>query len=127
MTKKIPQKTVAKVLWDCGFQRPGSIERLSGIPERTARRYIKQFNDGGDHERNAYKPRKKPSQTPEKVRKVISKARNRKQIHSLKDIGQKAGMSKESARRILKNEGFKYPLIRNNCSFLKKLSNLALP
>ena len=78
MTKKIPQKTVAKVLWDCGIRRPASIERMSGIAERTARRYIKDFNEGGDQERKAYKPRRKPNQTPEKVRKMVSKARDRK-------------------------------------------------
>ena len=108
MTKKIPQKTVAKILWDYGIHRPASIERLSGIAERTVRRFIKEFNEGGDQERKAYKPRRKPSQTPEKVRKVVSKARDRKQIHSLKDISRKTGVNRETVRSILKDKGFKY-------------------
>ena len=101
MTKKIPQKTVAR---DCNIRRPASIERMSGIAERTARHYIKEFNEGGDQERKAYKPRRKPSQTPEKVRKVVSKARDRKQIRSLKDISRKTGVSRETVRRILKDK-----------------------
>ena len=32
-----------------GFHRPASIKRLSGIPERSARPYIKEFNEGKDH------------------------------------------------------------------------------
>ena len=108
MTKEIPQRTVAKVLWDVGFRRPASIKRLSGIPERTAALYVKDFNEGKTHERKKYKQRTKTGQTPEKVRKVISKARNRKTIKSLRDISKETGVPKESARRILKNNGFQW-------------------
>ena len=108
MTRTIPQRTVAKVLYDCGISRPASIQRMSGIPERTARLYIKDFNEGKDHERKKYKTRTKPAQTPENVRKVIAKARNRKKIRSLKDIGRETGVSSETARRILKKKSFRY-------------------
>ena len=55
MIKDIPQKPVAKVLWDVRFRRPASMTRLASIPEHTARHYIKEFNEGKNHERKSIK------------------------------------------------------------------------
>ena len=52
--REIPQKTVAKVLWDAGFKSPGSIKRRGNIPQRSAERYIQCFKKGGDHNRKNY-------------------------------------------------------------------------
>ena len=90
------------MLWDAGFRRPASIKRLSGIPERTAALYIKDFNEGKSHERKKYKKRKKSSQTTEKVRKVINKARNRNSIKSLRDIQAETGVNREDLKKCIK-------------------------
>ena len=45
---KIPQKTVAKVLWDAGFRSPGSMKRRGNIPQRSDERYIQCFKKGDD-------------------------------------------------------------------------------
>ena len=47
---EIPQKRVAKVLWDAGFRSPRSMKRRGNIPERSAERYIQCFKQGGDFE-----------------------------------------------------------------------------
>ena len=36
MTKEIPQKVIAKVLWDVGFRSPESLKKSGKIPERSA-------------------------------------------------------------------------------------------
>ena len=55
-----------------------------------------------------YKQRRKTSQTPKKVRKVISKASERDKITSTRDIIRQIGVNKETVRTILKDGGFKY-------------------
>ena len=54
MVREIPQKTVAKVLWDIGFRSPGTMKRRASIPQRSAERYIKEFREGGEHTRKKY-------------------------------------------------------------------------
>ena len=108
MTREIPQKTVAKVLWDIGFRSPGSMKRRADIPQRSAERYIKQFREGQSHQRKKYSRRVKHQQSPQILRKTIRKARDRRKIHSLREIGKEAGVSHTQARIILKENGFKY-------------------
>ena len=110
MAKEIPQRTVAKVLWDVGFHRPASIKRLSGIPERSVRRYIKEFNEGKDHERKNTNREERQVKLLKRSGK-ISKASDRKKINSTRDISRQTGVNKETVRTILKDGGFKYLLI----------------
>ena len=85
--REIPQKIVAKVLWDIGFRSAGSMKCRANIPQRSAERYIKQIKEGQDHKRKKYSSRAKPLQTPQIVRKTIRKAKNRGKIKSLREIG----------------------------------------
>ena len=106
--QEITQKMRAKVLWDAGFRSASSMLRYGGIPQRSAERYIHEFSNGGDYQRKPYSPRNKPKKSLPIIRKVIKKARNRKKIYSLRQIGAHAGISHEHARKILKERQFKY-------------------
>jgi hypothetical protein len=55
MTKEIPQKVRAKVLFDAGYRTPRLLTKLGKIPERSAERYVSQFRKGQDHERKVKK------------------------------------------------------------------------
>jgi len=108
MTKTITQKIRAKVLWDAGFRSASSMWRFGKIPKRSAERYINEFREGGDHNRKPYSPRTQPQKAPHKIRKVITKAQNRRRIYSLRQIGASSGLSHETTRSILKKRKFKY-------------------
>jgi hypothetical protein len=104
----IPQRVRAKVLWDGGHRTAKALETRGKIPQRTGRLYISEFNRGEDHNRRPYSKRNNPKQTPKIVAKVLKKARDRDKIYSLRDIGTSTGVCAETARKILKNNEFKY-------------------
>ena len=79
MQIEIPKKERAKSLYDAGQRTPIAISRGAGVSDRTARRYIKEFKEGGSHERKPY-PRKMIKRTSKLERKVLKKARDRRQI-----------------------------------------------
>ena len=83
--REIPQKTVAKVLWDAGFKSPGSMKRRGNIPQRSAERYIQCFKEGGDHNRKNYSSRRTSTESQKVKRKVIEKASNRGKIQTARN------------------------------------------
>lgn len=111
---KITQKMRAWVLWEAGHRTAKSMLRRGKIPIRSAERYISEFRDGGDWRRKDYSPRVKPQQTKKKIRKVVIKARSRKKIYSLKQMGRYADVSPRTAKRILKSQMFAYKNCRKN-------------
>ena len=76
------------------------MRRRGNIPERSAERYIQCFKQGWDHNRKKCSPKKR--------RKTIDKAKNRRKIHSTREIGREVDVSHTQVRRILKDAGFKY-------------------
>lgn len=102
------QKLRAWILWEAGHRTPKSLFRRGKIPIRSGERYIAEFKADGNWERKLYRQRIKPKQNATIVRKVITKARNRKKIYSLKKIGRSAGVSPKTAQRILRLKGFSY-------------------
>jgi len=108
MVKEIPQTLRAQVLWEAGHRTQKSMKRRGGIPERSAERYIAKLRRGESLERESYSTRTKHAQTPQIIRKVIRKVSDTKKGHSLKQLAVYAGVSKETVRSILKNNGFKY-------------------
>ena len=97
--REIPQKTVAKVLWDAGFRSPRSMKCRGNIPERSAEgisnvlRKLESIT-----EKNA----------AQKLSKSIEKAKNRRKIYSTREIGREVDVSHTQVSRILKDAGFKY-------------------
>lgn len=108
METEIPQKLRAQVLFEAGHRTPKSLERRGGIPERTARRYIAEFNEGGDWTRKEYTPRLKRKQSPRIIKKVIVKAVQRTKAYSSRGIGHDVGASHTHVQTILKNAGLSY-------------------
>lgn len=105
---KIPQKVRAKVLWDAGFRTPDSMFRRGKVNPRTAERYIKDFKEGASWERKPYTPRAKPKQTPQIIKKVITKARNTDIAPSLRGIARASKISHTQAKIILDDHDFTY-------------------
>lgn len=104
----ITQKMRAWVLWEAGHCTPKSMLRRGKIPIRSAERYITEFRDGGNWERKPYSKRTKPQQTRRIIRKVVTKAKDRKRIHSLRHIGRHARVSPRTTGRILHRQNFAY-------------------
>lgn len=123
MVREIPQKTIAKVLWNAGHKTPKSMLRRGNIPVRSAKRYIAAFKRGESHERKPYKTRTKSKQNGKVNRKVIEKIQNKKRIYSLRQMGTSANVSHEQARIILKNNGVKYRRYKKRIKSTEKTMN----
>ena len=112
MTKGLTQKMRAWVLWEAGFRSASSMERCGKISERSARRYITEFQSGGGWERNEYSPRTKTKQTPKVAKKVIQKAKCRRKVYTSREIGASVGISHTQVQKILKFHGISYKSIK---------------
>lgn len=108
MNEKISQKVRAKVLWDAGHRTPASMKRRGNIPERSAKRYIADFKEGGSHERKAYTPRKKEKKNSRLVEKMIKKAKERGKVYSSRDIAALVNTSHTHVCTVLKENGLRY-------------------
>lgn len=108
MSKIIPQKLRAQVLWEAGFQTPKSLKRRGKIPIRSGERYIKDFREGVFYEeKKGYKWRL--TQNRSKLQeKILKKAQDRKKRLSLREIATASGISHGTVRNVLINNGFSY-------------------
>src|SRR4051794_12886713 len=111
MQAQIPQKLRAKVLWDAGYRAPKSMYRRGRIPERSAQRYIADFQEGNDWTRKEYTPRTKRNQSPKLVKKIIRKAQKRAPIYSTRQIAAHVGVSHTHVQNVLRDNGFTYSKI----------------
>lgn len=108
MTKGVSQKQKAWILYQAGNTTSAALQRAGKIPERSAQRYISEFNSGGSWERKAYPERAKTKTVPKVARKVIQKSRWRTRIYSSRDIGASLGISHSTVQRILRYQGISY-------------------
>lgn len=108
MEIEVPQKTLAKILWNAGHRTTSSLGKRGKIPERTARRYIAEFKAGGTDKRKPYAPRKKTVSTTKLVGKVIRKAKDRAHIWSSRSIGVSENVSHTLVNSILHDHGLRF-------------------
>lgn len=120
MTKKFTQREKAKILWDAGHTTTKSLQRRGKIPERSARRYVREFEDGGSGERKAYKPRRNTKKTPKLVEKVLRKAKDRNKIWSSREIGTSVGASSSLVLHVLHESGVKYTTYKKKVKLTKE-------
>ncbi|KAL4500720.1 hypothetical protein ABPG72_019954 [Tetrahymena utriculariae] len=78
---KISNQVKAEVLYQAGHRTPGSMKRRGNIPIRSAQRYISKLSKGQSLDRKPYKNRKKPKQNPTIVKKVIAKAKKKRDTY----------------------------------------------
>jgi len=100
-----------QVLWEAGIRRTPSLMKYAKISRATAFRYTEQMVKEGVVERKAGSGGH--NRISEKVeRKVIKKVKSTKKPLTCKQIGASTGISKESARKIIRDSKWRFKRLR---------------